>query len=107
MNQECRQKQGIVTAENKTGLPLSIGQRVETCYPLKSALAQGLPLLTMPFLACAAAYLVSGLISPVLGDPARAAIGTAALFAAGFALFVYRSKHPPQSRPQVVRIIEP
>jgi sigma-E factor negative regulatory protein RseC len=107
MNRECRQKQGLITAENKTGLLLSIGQHVETGYPLKSALAQGLPLLILPFLACAAAYLVSGLISPALGDPARAAIGTAALFATGLALFVYRRKHPPQSRPQVVRIIEP
>jgi positive regulator of sigma E activity len=105
MNQECRRNQGIVTAENRTGLPLSAGQLVETELPLKTALAQGLPLLLLPFLACAAAYLVSGLLSPAPGEPARAAIGAAALFVAGFALYFYRRKHPFKTRPVIVRVV--
>jgi sigma-E factor negative regulatory protein RseC len=107
MKQECRQKQGLITAENKTGLPLSAGQQVETDYPLKTALAQGLPLLVLPFLACIAAYTVSGLLSPAPDDATRAAIGAVALFAAGFALFFYRRKRPFRTWPQVVRIVEP
>lgn len=106
MNRECRQKQGIITAENKTGLSLPVGRRVETEYPLKTALAEGLPLLILPFLACAAAYLVSGLLAPALDEGARAAIGAGGLFAAGTALFFYRRRRPLKSRPQVVRIID-
>jgi sigma-E factor negative regulatory protein RseC len=105
MNRECRRKQGLITAENKTGLPLSAGQVVETEFPPKAALVQGLSLLLPPFLACAAAYLASGLPSPAPGDPVRAAIGAAALFAAGFALYFYRRKHPFKSRPVIVRVI--
>jgi sigma-E factor negative regulatory protein RseC len=107
MNRECRQKQGLITAENKTGLSLAAGQQVETDYPLKTALAQGFPLLALPLLACVAGYTVSGLLSPALGDPAQAAIGAAALFAAGFILFFYRRKYPFRARPRVVRIVEP
>jgi positive regulator of sigma E activity len=107
MNRECRQKRGILVAENKTGFPLSAGQQVETEYPLKTALAQGLPLLALPFLAFAAAYLASGLLVPVPGEGVRAAIGAAGLFAAGTALFLYRSRNPHKSRPQVIKIIGP
>ncbi|MDR0761027.1 MAG: SoxR reducing system RseC family protein [Treponema sp.] len=105
MNQECRQKQGLITAENKTGLPLSAGQRVETEFPLKTALAQGFSLLALPFLACAAVYLVSGLLSSPPEEPIRAALGAAALFAAGFALYFYRRKHPFKVRPIIVRVL--
>jgi hypothetical protein len=105
MNRECRRNQGILTAENRTGLPLSAGQLVETEFPLKNALAQGLPLLLLPFLACAAAYLISGLPSPAPGEPVRAALGTAALFVTGFALYFYRRKHPFKVRPLIVRVM--
>jgi sigma-E factor negative regulatory protein RseC len=105
MNRECLSKQGLVTAENKTGLPLSAGQQVETEFSLKTALAQGLPLLLLPFLACAAAYAVSGLLSPAWDDSVRSAIGAAALFAAGFALYFYRRKHPLKAWPIIVRVM--
>ncbi|MDR2071595.1 MAG: hypothetical protein LBP81_09305, partial [Treponema sp.] len=42
MNQECRREQGIITAENRMGLPLRAGQVVETEFPLKTALGQGI-----------------------------------------------------------------
>jgi sigma-E factor negative regulatory protein RseC len=105
MNQECRQKQGLINAENRTGIPLSVGQRVETEFPFKVALAQGFSLLALPLLACAAAYLVSGLPSPPPGEPVRAVFGVSALFAAGFAIFFYRRKHPFKVRPVIVRIL--
>jgi sigma-E factor negative regulatory protein RseC len=105
MNRECQQKQGIVIAENKTGLPLSAGCLVETEFPLKTALIQGVSLLLPPFLACAIAYVVSGLPSPVPNDAVRAAIGAAALFATGFALYFYRRKHPFKPRPVIVRVL--
>jgi sigma-E factor negative regulatory protein RseC len=105
MNQECRRKQGIVIAENKTSLPLSAGCLVETEFPLKTALVQGLSLLLPPLLACAIAYLASGLPSPVPNDPVRAAIGAAALFATGFALYFYRRNRPFNHRPVIVRVL--
>ena len=105
MNQECLQKQGLITAENRLGLPLSAGQRVETEFLLKTALVQGFSLLALPFLACAAAYLVSGLPSPPPGEPIRAVLGVAALFVAGFALYFYRRKHPFKVRPVIVRVL--
>jgi hypothetical protein len=78
---------------------------VETEFPLKTALAQGLPLFLLPLLACAAAYAAGGLPSPAPGEPVRAALGAAALFAAGFALYFYRRKHPFKARPIIVRIL--
>jgi sigma-E factor negative regulatory protein RseC len=105
MNQECRQKQGIITAENKTGLPLKAGQLVETEFPLTTALAQGVSLFALPFLACAAVYLASGFLSPALGEPVRAALGAAALFAAGIALYFYRRKHPFKTRPVIAGVL--
>jgi sigma-E factor negative regulatory protein RseC len=105
MNQECRRKQETVIAENRTGLPLLAGQVVETEFPLKTALAQGLPLLALPFLTCAAVYLASGLSSPAPGEPVRAALGAAALFATGFALYFYRRKRPFKARPVIVRVM--
>ncbi|MDR2247510.1 MAG: SoxR reducing system RseC family protein [Treponema sp.] len=105
MNRECRQNQGLIIAENTAGLPLSAGHRVETEFPLKTALAQGFFLLALPFLACAAAYLVSGLPPSPPEEPLRAALGTAALFAAGFALYFYRRKHPFKVRPVILRVL--
>jgi sigma-E factor negative regulatory protein RseC len=104
MNQECRQKR-LITAENRTGFPLSAGQRVETDFPLKNALAQGFSLLALPFLACAVTYLVSGLPSPSPEEPIRAVLGAVALFIAGFALYFYRRKHPFKVRPVIVRVL--
>jgi hypothetical protein len=104
MNLECRRKQGIVIAENKTGLPLPAGCLVETEFSVKTALAQGLFLLLPPFLAFAAAYLLSGLLSPVPKDSLRAAAGVAAFFATGFALYVYRRGHPFKTGPVITRV---
>lgn len=105
MNQECRKKQGVVVAENKTGLPLAAGQLVETEFPLKTALSQGLSLVLPPFLACAAAYAVSGLLTPPPGDAVRAALGAASLFVAGFALYGYRRRRPFKAGPVIVRVL--
>jgi hypothetical protein len=79
---------------------------VETEFPLKTALAQGLSLLALPFLACAAAYLASGLLSPAPGESARAALGASALFAAGITLYFYRRKHPFKTRPVIVGVLD-
>ncbi|MDR3130594.1 MAG: SoxR reducing system RseC family protein [Treponema sp.] len=105
MNYGCQKKRETVVAENRTGLPVLTGQVVETEFPLKTALAQGLPLLLFPFFACAAVYLASGILFPASKEPLRAALGTAALFITGFIFCLYRRKHPFKTRPVITRII--
>jgi sigma-E factor negative regulatory protein RseC len=102
MNQECRKNSGIITVENRTGLPLTVGQEVTTEFPFKSTLGQAAFLLLLPLLGFALAYAAGGLLFPALNEAARAACGVLALFAIAFTLYVYRRKRPAKALPQVI-----
>jgi sigma-E factor negative regulatory protein RseC len=102
MNQECQKNQWIITAQNSTGLPLTVGQEVTTEFPFKSALGQAAFLLLLPLLGFALVYAASGLLFPALNEAARAACGVPALFAVAFALYCYRRKRPARGLCQVI-----
>jgi sigma-E factor negative regulatory protein RseC len=102
MNQECRKNYGVITAKNRTGLPLAVGQEVTTEFPFKSVLGQAALLLLLPLLGFAVVYAASGLLFPALNEAARAACGVPALFAAGFALYLRHRRHPSETLPQVI-----
>jgi positive regulator of sigma E activity len=105
MSQECKAKGGLVTVENSAGLTLTAGQRVETEVPAASLFTQFLTVLFPPLIAFAVIYLITGLIFPGLGEPARAACGVPALFGAGFIRYRLR-RNSPVRLPRIVRVVE-
>ncbi|WP_010260197.1 SoxR reducing system RseC family protein [Treponema primitia] len=106
MNRECKAKTLSYHAENTTGLVLQPGQLVET-EAAASALKQGLTVLLPPLLGFIAGYVLTGIIFPATGDPARAATGVLLLFATAFAVYCIRRHFPPKTICRVIREAAP
>jgi sigma-E factor negative regulatory protein RseC len=104
MDQECKARAFSYTAENTAGLTLTPGQLVET-ETAASPLKEGLAVLLPPPLGFIAAYVLTGLISPASGDPARAAAGILSLLAIASALYLIRRRRPPRIIRRVIRVI--
>ncbi|GHV32767.1 hypothetical protein AGMMS4952_23770 [Spirochaetia bacterium] len=104
MNQECKVKELSYSAENPGGLDLAPGQLVET-EAVASAVKQGLTVLLPPVLGFIAGYILTGVLFPAVGDPARAAAGVLLLFAAAFILYFIRRRSPPvtPSAPAIIK----
>jgi sigma-E factor negative regulatory protein RseC len=102
MNRECKAKTLSYHAENIAGLALQPGQLVET-EAAASALKQGLAVLLPPSLGFIAGYVLTGIIFPTTGDPARAAAGVLLLFATAFAIYFIRRRFPPKTICRVIR----
>jgi sigma-E factor negative regulatory protein RseC len=105
MNQECTVKELAYDAENPTGLNLMPGQLVET-EAVASAITQGLAVLLPPILGFIAGYVLTGVLFPAAGDPARAAAGVLLLFATAFTLYFIRRRFPPKTTRRVIRVVE-
>jgi positive regulator of sigma E activity len=103
MKADCTAKGLSYGAENPAGLPLQQGQLVET-EAAASALKQGLAVLLPPPLGFIAGYALTGVLFPAAGDPARAAVGVLALFAAAFAIYFIRRRFPPKTIRRVVAV---
>ncbi|MDR2483747.1 MAG: SoxR reducing system RseC family protein [Treponema sp.] len=100
---ECRDKAGLIVAENPAGFELAAGQVVETEFPGVHALRQALMAAVPPILGFAAAYFLAGLFLPASGEPLRAVCGVAGLFLAGFIRYRFRRSSP--ALPRIVRVI--
>jgi hypothetical protein len=105
MNGECKKGKGLITAKNTAGLDLAPGLLVETAVPRGSLVLQVLTVLCPPLIGYAGTFILSGLAFPVLGEPARAALGVAALVLVGFVCFrLCRSSARAEIR--IVRVVE-
>ncbi|MDR1948133.1 MAG: SoxR reducing system RseC family protein [Spirochaetaceae bacterium] len=103
MKGECRAG-GVFVAENPNRLPLAPGQLVETELPPGAALREGFFTIIPPIASCIAAFLLSGLVFPGLGDPPRAVIGLFVLFGTAVAFYLFRRRFPSKTIPRIVGI---
>jgi hypothetical protein len=106
MNQECKAKGGLMTAENPAGVDLKTGSRVETEVSGFSLTALALWALAPPFLGFAGVYVALGLTFPSMGEPARAAAGVLGLFLMAAILYLFRKKRPSKTIPRITRLLE-
>ncbi|GHT94091.1 hypothetical protein FACS1894141_0090 [Spirochaetia bacterium] len=105
MNQDCRSRGDVFTALNRDGLPLTVGQHVEIESPRRSTIIQGLIAFLPPLLGFIGGYFLTGRWVPQAGDPAKAAGGAIALFAAAGIVYLVRKRFPSQAIPRIVRVI--
>ncbi|MDR1352592.1 MAG: SoxR reducing system RseC family protein [Treponema sp.] len=105
MNAECKKGKGLITAENSAGLELSPGQLVETSVSRPSLALQALTALCPPLAGYGGTFVLTGLFFPSLGEPARAALGVAALAAVGFACFRLCRRFQGRAAVTVVRVV--
>ena len=104
MNRRCKAGRELILAENHLGLPLTIGQVVETEFPAASAQLQAALALGPPVLGFIAGYLLAG-IAASPSDPFRAFCGVTALFAAALIVYRIRRRFPPKNLQRVISII--
>jgi hypothetical protein len=105
MNAECKKGRGLITAENSAGLDLAPGQLVETSVSRPSLALQALTALCPPLAGYAGTFVLTGLVFPGLGEPARAALGVAALAAVGFICFRLCRRFQGRTPVTVVRVL--
>ena len=105
MNHECRSGAGLITAENPASLPLKTGQTVEVVTQGASLLGQALIALLPPILGFLLGFNLTRLAFPEAADGASAGIGVIFLFAAAFAVYFVRKKHPASKGYEVKRIL--
>jgi positive regulator of sigma E activity len=105
LNRACRARRDLITAENRARLPLSPGQVVETEFPRRFALAQGILVFLPPMAAFAAVWAVTGRFFPELPEPPRAFCGVIALVAVSALICLLRRFFPSSALPRVKRIL--
>jgi sigma-E factor negative regulatory protein RseC len=105
LNQECKDKQGFISASNPLNLPLETGQEVETEMSPKMILGQAFFALLPPLAGFIAGFFITGLFFPSFGDPGKAFGGIILMFAGAFGFYFYRRRHPVKVLPRVVRIL--
>ena len=104
---ECKSGAGFITAENPAGLPLKTGQIVEVSTRGSSLLSQAAIALLPPILGFVLGFNLTGLLFPfpTAPDGASAGMGVLFLFAAAFAVYFVRKKHPAGKGYRVTKII--
>jgi sigma-E factor negative regulatory protein RseC len=107
LNQECKEKEGLISASNPLNLPLRVGQQVETEMSSKMIIGQGFLALLPPLAGFIAGFLLEGLMFPSFGEPGRAFGGLILMFAGAFGFYFYRRRHPVKILPKVIRIVAP
>jgi sigma-E factor negative regulatory protein RseC len=107
MNQECKNRSGLITAENPEGLSLREGQTVEVGVAGASLLSQALIAFLPPILGFLLGFNLSRLVFPFPTAPDGASVGMGLLFlfAAAFIVYLVRKKRPAGSGYRVTRII--
>jgi positive regulator of sigma E activity len=100
---ECRTKRRTVRAENKTGLPLTEGRRVELEIGPRFILGQAAFALVPPLLGFGAGFFLAGL--PGWGPPLRTAGGFLLLLAAAFLTLGIRRRFPPKENFYITRLM--
>jgi sigma-E factor negative regulatory protein RseC len=106
MNQDCKNRLSLFTAENPQNLPLAPGQLVEAANSPALLLRQGLLALLPPLIGFIAGFFLTGLFFPVAGEGAKAAGGAFLLFAAGAGCYLLQRRSPPgQTVYRITRII--
>jgi positive regulator of sigma E activity len=103
MNMECKKARGGFTLENSPGQVLSPGDSVELDIPPRVLIVQGFSALLPPVLGFIAAYVLSAYISPASSEAVRAALGAAAMFAAGVFFYIFRRRFPAKTRMELKR----
>jgi sigma-E factor negative regulatory protein RseC len=105
MKRECAGGFAPVSAENRDGLDLAKGQRVETGSSPRSLLAQGAAALAPPLLGFIAGFFLARMLFPRSGEGFRAACGALLLFAAALGFYFFRRRFPPKNLPRVLRVL--
>jgi sigma-E factor negative regulatory protein RseC len=107
MHQECKTRARFFTAKNSLQFPLAIGQVVQIETPKGMLVEQALAALLPPLLGFMGGFMLSGLLVPASGDPARAAGGVLGLFIAAYLTYLIRKKYPAKTTLHVVGIVSP
>jgi sigma-E factor negative regulatory protein RseC len=105
MAEECKRRPHLITALNSPGLPLAIGQVVETeaaDSPLGIQLAQAL---LPPPLGFIAGFFLTRLVFPSSGEAARAFAGMACMILACALFYLYRRFKPAKTQARITRLI--
>jgi sigma-E factor negative regulatory protein RseC len=105
MQQECKTRTRFLKANNPFHFPLAIGQAVKIETPKATLLGQGFTALFPPMVGFIAGFMLTGLLVPASGDPARAAGGVLGLFILAYLTYLIRKKHPAEMALQVVEIV--
>jgi positive regulator of sigma E activity len=105
MKQECSTRSRLFTVENALGLPLAVGQLVEVGVSSRAAAFQALSALFPLAAGFVAAFALAGMLSPSVGENARAASGALGLFLTGFVMYAFRKRFPAKTSPQILRVL--
>jgi sigma-E factor negative regulatory protein RseC len=105
MHQECKTRARFFTAKNPFRFPVAIGHVVQIETPKGMLVGQALAALLPPLLGFMGGFILTGLLVPASGDPARAAGGVLGLFMAAYCTYRIRKKYPAETTLQVVGIV--
>ena len=105
MNHECKTGNGLLTAENKFGLPIENGQIVEVETEAAALLPQAITALLPPVLGFLTGFILTRLLLPGAGEAVAAFIGLALLFGAARAVYKAKGKKPGETSYTITRII--
>jgi sigma-E factor negative regulatory protein RseC len=105
MQQECKTRTRFLKAKNPFQFPLAIGQVVKIETPKAMLVGQAFAALLPPMVGFMGGFILTGLLVPVSGDPARAAGGVLGLFILAYLIYLIRKKHPAETILQVVEIV--
>jgi positive regulator of sigma E activity len=106
MNAACKKGRGLIAVKNDVALNLAPGQLVETSVPRLSIVSQALTVLFPPLVGYAGTFVLTGLAFPGLGEPARAALGVAALAITGFICFKLARRASSKGPIRVIRVLD-
>ncbi|MDR1955585.1 MAG: SoxR reducing system RseC family protein [Treponema sp.] len=107
MRPECNPQARLFTAHNSRRLPLKIGQMVEIEAAQVMLIGQALAALLPPALGFLGGFMLTGLLAPGAGDPARAAGGALGLFALAYLTYHIRKGCPTETTFHVARVLAP
>ena len=105
MNIECKNRVGLITAENSSGLLLAPGQTVEVQASSASFMKQAFAAFLPPLLSFIAGFMLCQYLLPAAGEGAAAGMGIIFLFAAAFIVFMIKRKHPENRAWLVTKIV--
>jgi positive regulator of sigma E activity len=105
MNNDCKKRPTLLSAENRSNTDLQPGQLVETVLPPGALVRDGAALLP-PLLGFLTGFFLVKFFFPQSGEAARAAAGVLFLFAASLAAWFVRRRFPSKTRLEIKRVVE-
>jgi positive regulator of sigma E activity len=105
MNDACKTSGSRFTAENRSGLPLDIGQLVEITSSAGATVAQAFFVFLPPIIGFGLGFVGVALAAPAATEAVRAAVGVVGLALGFFGVYLVRKVSPSKTSPEIVRIV--